>query len=380
MNKYSAYVGMDVHARTITCIAYVAETGEAALKTFCSCPSATETAMWLEMFPKPAYAAYESGCTAFALCRDLRKLGIDCDVIAITTMAKSGKQRAQKCDKLDARAILAAITNPMSDHSCMWCPDDEVEGARDLARAADEAVQSLKRARQQMLALLLRHGYVWDKKTPTGKPKKKWTQAFWAWVDGIVLPDECARMALSLYRLAVESSERLVAGAKQAVVHAAAKPRWKPYVDAISALKGIEAQGAFLAAAEFGDFTRFKSGRKVSCWLGTVPKNSSSGESERRGGITKAGNSRLRRLLAGGNAAIALRTARKKALPPKRVVSPNVREMADKANLRLAKRYGSLVKDNGLKACRARMAIVNEQVRWVWAIGLAVQAEQEACA
>lgn len=380
MTKYSTYVGMDVHARTIACKAYVVETGETASKTFASCPSAADIAEWLEAFPKPVYSAYESGCTAFELCRGLRELGIGCDVIAVTTMARSGKQKAQKCDKLDARAILAAITNPMSDHTCVWCPNEEVEGARDLARAADEAVQSLKRVRQQMLALLLRHGHVWNEKTPTGKPKKKWTRAFWAWVDGIVLCDECAKTALAIYRSAVLENEKLVSEAKRAVKHAAEKPRWKPYVDAISALKGVEVQGAFLAAAEFGDFARFKSGRKVSCWLGTVPKNNSSGESEKHGGITKAGNSRLRRLLVEGNASISLRTARKKALPAERAVSAEVREMADKANLRLMKRYSHLVEDNGLRACKARMAIVNEQVRWIWAIGLAVQAEQEAAA
>ena len=198
------------------------------------------------------------------------ELAIDCDVIAVTTLAKSGKQRSQKCDKLDARAILAAITNPMSDHTCVWCPDVEVEGARDLARAADEMVQSLKRAKQQMVALLLRYGYVYNEKTPTGKPKARWTQAFWKWVDSICLPDESSRKALAIYRAAIEVNSDLVSMAKKAVNDTAETPRWKPYVDALSALKGIEVQSAFMAAAEFGDFTRFKSGRKVSCWLGTV--------------------------------------------------------------------------------------------------------------
>lgn len=378
MKKYSAYIGMDVHARTIACQLYVVETGEVASKTFANCPTAQDVAQWLEGFPKPAYAAYESGCTAFELCRGLRGLGIDCDVIAVTTLAKSGKRRSQKCDKLDARAILAAITNPMSDHTCVWCPDTEVEGARDLARVADEMAQSLKRAKQQMVALLLRYGHVWNEKTPTGRPKAKWTQAFWEWVDSIELPDESSRKALAIYRAAIEASSELVSVAKKAVSDAAENPRWKPYVDALSALKGIETQSAFMAAAEFGDFARFRSGRKVSCWLGTVPKNGSSGEKEKHGGITKAGNPRLRRALVEGNANMSARTARRKALPAGRAVSPEVRAMADKANARLLERYEHLTSVGKMRVCKARMAVVNEQVRWVWAIGCAVQAEQEA--
>lgn len=371
---------MDVHARTATCHLCVAETGETASRTFGNCPSASDIAEWISEFPKPAYAAYESGCTAFGLCRGLRGLGIDCDVIAVTTLAKSGKQRIQKCDKLDARAILSAMMNPMSEHTCVWCPDVEAEGARDLARAADEAVQSLKRSKQKMLALLLRHGFVWNEKTPTGRPKAKWTKAFWAWVDSIELPDECSRTALSMCRAAVDANAGLVAAAKREVAAAAERPRWKPYVDAMTALKGIEVPGAFLAAAEFGDFTRFKSGRRVSCWLGTVPRNGSSAEREKHGAITKAGNSRLRRTLVEGSANMAARTTGKKLLPAGRIVPPEVKAIADKANARLVKRYRHLTADNGMRSCKARVAVVSEQARWIWAIGLAVQAGQEACA
>ena len=109
-------------------------------------------------------------------------------------------------------------------------------------------------------------------------------------------------------------------------------------------------------------------------------KNNSSGEKEQHGGITKAGNSRLRRALVEGNANMALRTARKKPLPAGRTVSLEVKAMADKANTRLLERYEHLTSVGKMSVCKARMAIVNEQARWIWAIGCAVQAEQEACA
>ena len=54
--------------------------------------------------------------------------------------------------------------------------------------------------------------------------------------------------------------------------------------------------------------------------------------------------------------------------------------MADKGNTRLLERYGHLTSDNGMRACKARMAITSEQVRWIWAIGLAVQHELEEVA
>ena len=58
-----------------------------------------------------------------------------------------------------------------------------------------------------------------------------------------------------------------------------------------------------------------------------------------------------------------------------RDASPEVKAMASKANARLRKRYHHLVDDNGKSANKAKVAVVNELVRWIWAIGLQVQAE-----
>jgi transposase len=52
---------------------------------------------------------------------------------------------------------------------------------------------------------------------------------------------------------------------------------------------------AFIAALD--DITRFPTGREVPAYLGLVPRERSSGEVVRRGGISKAGNSQLRWLL-----------------------------------------------------------------------------------
>ena len=48
---------------------------------------------------------------------------------------------------------------------------------------------------------------------------------------------------------------------------------------------------------EAGEFSRFKSARSFAAWLGLTPSEHSSGESVRQGGITKAGNKHLRRVL-----------------------------------------------------------------------------------
>jgi transposase len=56
-----------------------------------------------------------------------------------------------------------------------------------------------------------------------------------------------------------------------------------------------------VTAAAFGaaihDVTRFRGAHEVAAYLGRVPRELSSGESQRRGRITKAGHRRVRWLL-----------------------------------------------------------------------------------
>ena len=162
MRKYTTYVGMDVHARSIQASAIDVATGEVFSRSFGSCPQAADVAEWLATLPQPVYCAYESGCTGFVLARGLRGLGFDCDVIAVSTLPKSAKDKKQKCDKLDARAIRREVANPDSGYSVVWVPDEKTEAERDLVRCRRVAVDAAKHAKQRLLMFLQRHGHVWN--------------------------------------------------------------------------------------------------------------------------------------------------------------------------------------------------------------------------
>src|SRR5689334_24902848 len=73
-----------------------------------------------------------------------------------------------------------------------------------------------------------------------------------------------------------------------------------PVVAACQALRGVAFMTAVTFVAEIGDVRRFDSPRQLMAYLGLVPSESSTGERVRRGGITKAGNGRARRVLIGG--------------------------------------------------------------------------------
>lgn len=69
-------------------------------------------------------------------------------------------------------------------------------------------------------------------------------------------------------------------------------------------IPGVGPLVASALVATIPDPHLFKSGRSLSAWLGLVPRQNSSGGKERLGGITKAGDSYLRRMLFVGAMAV----------------------------------------------------------------------------
>ena len=101
------------------------------------------------------------------------------------------------------------------------------------------------------------------------------------------------------------------------------------------------------------------------------------GEKEAHGGITRAGAPHLRRGLVEGCCGLDRWGTGEKVVKG-HPASPNVIAIANKANARLRKRYRYLRDERGKTPNKAKVAVVNELVRWIWVIGCAVEAEQAA--
>ena len=130
--------------------------------------------------------------------------------------------------------------------------------------------------------------------------------------------------------------------------------------------------------AELGDLTRFQNPRELMGYLGLVPSENSTGDRVKRGGITKAGNGRARRILV--EAAWAYRhpprVGREKqakvAAAPRRV-----REIVWKAQMRLCRRFRSLERKGKSKTVAAT-AVARELSAFIGAINRKVMAPRQA--
>lgn len=376
MGKYTTYVGMDVHSRSISANAVEAETGVVITQKFVNCPSIEEIVSWIEELAQPVYCAYESGCIGFYLARKLREHGIDCDIIAVSTLPKSVKDKMHKCDRLDAKAITREILNPLSDYTIVRIPDETTEAGRELARAYESSVKLCKEAKQTLVSFLQRHGFVWNERTKTNNLKKRWTRTYWDWIKTITFEDVALKAAFDHYIRQVHTAQEEVKTMKELLCKQAQETQNAPYIDALMCLKGIDIETAYLARVEVGDFLRFDNPAQIACWLGVTPKDASSGETNKHGKITKAGNRYLRCALIESMSSLHSWKDPYKQCDPHASLTSTVQLLALKANERIYERWHHLTGDLKKNKNKAKVAIVHELIKWILVIGKQVELEQ----
>lgn len=364
MLNVTTFVGLDVHARSIKAVSLDAMTGEVRCAAFGY--DAAAVADWVKAIDPKAKCVYESGVTGFDLQKKLAALGVDCVVGAVSKMIKPAADRKRKNDRNDAEflARMLSVGNVVE----VWVPDDECEAARDLVRALDDAREDLKRQKQRLSKFLLRHGLVFDETNAAGRRKGNWTAAHWAWIKSVSFAEKADDDVLAYYvdatRQAMEDKARL----EKLVEAEASKARWKKRVDALRCLKGVDTMTAADLVFEAGEFSRFKNARSFAAWIGLTPSEHSSGESVRQGGITKAGNKHLRRVLVESAWHYLSCSPHSKDLARGQAPDPRARRHAAKGVRRLVKRRGEML-ERGVHKNKANVATARELATWVWAVG-----------
>lgn len=360
------FVGLDVHKETIAI--GVAGAGDAAprfIGTVGPVLSSLLTALGRIGAPASLRLVYETGPTGFHLARELIGRGYDCQVIATAKIPRRPGERI-KTDRRDCQ-MLARLARA-GELVAVVVPDARDEAMRDLSRAREDAVAARLKARQQLKAMLLRHGHRYCGKT-------SWTAAHERYLAAVSFAHPAQDLAFAEYRLAVAAADAQVTRLSAALRAQVETWRMQPVVAALCTLRGIDFIAAVTLLAELGDLTRFAHPRELMGFLGLVPAQHSSGETRRHGAITKTGNGHARRVLveAALNHRFPARMSR--LLQQRQTGQPEaVRAIAWKAQTRLCHRYRRLTA-RGLPKNKASVAIARELAGFVWDIARQVQAK-----
>ena len=150
MAKPITYVGLDVHKDTIA-VALAASGLRGEVREYGKIPNTPAALKALAVKLAPAGRdlrfCYESGPCGYGIQRQLSGAGHECAVVAPSLIPRKPGERI-KTDRRDA--INLAKLHRAGELTPVWVPDQAHEAIRDVVRARQAAVRSLRQARQQL--------------------------------------------------------------------------------------------------------------------------------------------------------------------------------------------------------------------------------------
>lgn len=302
-------------------------------------------------------ACYEAGPTGYDLYRLLADLGVRCEVIAPSLVPKGRGDRV-KTDKRDARRL--AGLHRAGELRAIAVPNPAQEAVRDLCRTRGDMVQDLTRARNRLGKFLLRHSLVY-------RGGSTWTMRHDRWLRQIHFEDRALQATLDHYRATVDLRDTALEA-----VEADLKPYFgtEPFADAVlrlGAYRGVTHMGALCLGAEVFDWARFPRARQFMSFTGLTASEHSSGLSEHRGWITRAGNSHLRGQLCEAAWSYNHQAHIGPGLAARHEgVAPSTIARSWKAQSRLCRRFRSLAARKNVKSVVAT-AVARELAGFLWA-------------
>ncbi|WP_371189938.1 IS110 family transposase [Thalassotalea ponticola] len=301
---------------------------------------------------------YEAGPCGYWVYRLLTSLGHCCYVVAPSLIPKKPGERI-KTDKRDALKLAKLLKD--EELTAIYVPEPDDEAIRDLSRARDRAMNDLKDAKYQLKALFLRNHI-------QCKVNDNWSNQHLRWLTELVLPHPSQQIVLTEYIGTITERLKRLQRLDNELHNQIKNWRFYPVVKAIQAMRGIRIVAATGIIVELGDLRRFDHPRKLMAYLGLVPSEHTSSDKRKLGNITKAGNTRARRLLVEcahsykhkPNVSTELKKRQES-------ISKEVNDIAWQAQLRLCRRYQRLMA-RGKHRSVVVTAIARELIAYIWAI------------
>lgn len=342
--KSIIYIGMDVHKNTYSLCAIFNSTGEILGQTKCEA-NIKNVLRFIESVREKSdvkedaeiLAGYEAGCLGFSLYHELSFHDIPCVILAPSTMHGSVKNKKVKNDKMDAFNI---ATNLMHDsYKAVHVPTEHDNEIKEYIGLREDVIQSRKRIKQQISALVLRHGMRYG-------GKSNWTEAHIKWLEALELP-EIVRETLDEYLKVYDYLNERIKRYDARINDFSQEDEYREPVSQITCFKGIDTLSALKIHVTISDFNRFPTAKALMSNLGMVPGENSSAEKYTNTPITKMGNAMVRKTLVECTQA------------------DDVIRYADKAVERLQRRFKKMIL-RGKPYNVAIMAVARELAGFIW--------------
>lgn len=262
------YIGMDVHTTNFTLCCYTMDS-EREFATVQTKPDYHEILKYMERIRKQRgedcrfVCGYEAGCLGYSLHNQLRAHGVDCIILAPSTMPQEKGKRI-KTDPRDAAKIAKCLAFHL--YSPVYVPDAEDDAVKEYIRMRDDVNADLKRTKQQIIAFCTRHGFCFEGKT-------YWTRTHLKWLETLVFENDLYKEVLQEYLILYYTLAEKVDIYDARIEELSHTERYEEKVQKLRCFKGIATHTALSLLVEVGDYNRFRSAQHFASYLGLVPGN-----------------------------------------------------------------------------------------------------------
>ena len=307
--------------------------------------------------PNSLWACYEAGPTGYELQRLLSSLRVRCDVVAPSLIPKGSGDRV-KTDRRDARRL--AGLHRAGELTPIAIPSPGQEAVRDLCRTRGDMVEDLTRARNRIQGFLLRHSVVW-------RGGSTWTQRHERWLATRSFDDPALATTYAHYLSTVRLRDSALEAVERDLEAWCGTSPFGDQVGRLAAYRGVTRIGALCLAAEVFDWRRFPRARTFMSFTGLVPSEKSTGQSQHRGSITRAGNAHLRAQLCEAAWSYQHHPSVGAGISQRQVgVPPATVARSWKAQSRLSARFRQLCVHKNVRSVVAA-AVARELAGFLWA-------------
>ncbi|NQT63488.1 MAG: IS110 family transposase [Candidatus Marinimicrobia bacterium] len=294
------YAGLDVHRKSWKVSIY---TEAFEHKTFTQPPNPRKLVSYLQrVFPNGHYhAVYEAGFSGFWTYDALTKMGVNCTVVHPGDVPTTDKDRRRKTDARDSRKLAKQLRSGVLEP--IHIPSILERDNRGLLRQRKTVSRDAARAKVRIKHFLHFHGI----EIPLRYCNTYWSANFLEWIRQCKLDNDTGRSTLLSLLRQYEYHRKEIAQIYREIRNLSRSPVYADNVNYLMTLPGIGRLSAMIWLTELGNIHRFKSFDKLCSYVGLVPLQHSSGETDHTGGLEHRGNKILRTLLI-ENAWVAVRS------------------------------------------------------------------------
>ena len=316
---------------------------------------------WIERYGA-VQSWYEAGPWGYWLHRLLEAEGISSAVIAPALTPRRPGDRV-KTDRRDALEL--AVMGMRGMLTEVYVPDRRHEAVRELMRLRWSWRAEVRRLKTRITHFLNRQGVRYEGGKRWTKRHRQWLKRLrLGWIEQIVLEEMLEEL---------ERAEEALRRVEARLIGVVKKLRWWKLVELLQAIRGVGLWTALTVAIEAGDLRRFVSGEAFASWAGLVPGERSSGGKQRRGRITRRGNSLVRWALVDAGWVISRRLREAGAKARRRGAGEEIVRIAEAADERLHVKYWRLVVGRKKAPAVAVVATARELAEVIWRIGRLVE-------